>query len=148
MADDWKRLYQRPAESETEPAFGYSAKAIDHFLHPRHVGFIENHDGMAKVGDPNCGDFLILTLKIDNADRIADIAFLAQGCSGAIATSSAVTELALGRRLCDALALTDDDIVAALGGLPEEKRHCSLLGIKALHAAITQALRRETESAQ
>lgn len=138
MTQDWKKLYRR--EEEADDALAYTDTAIDHFLHPRNVGRVEDYDGYGKVGDPECGDYLELTLKLGGPDVITDIGFLVQGCAGAISTSSMVTELVLGKTAKAALALCDDDVVRALGGLPESKRHCSLLGVRALHLAIADAL--------
>lgn len=87
------------------------------------------------VGDPACGDQMKLWIEM-SADRISRIRFRSLGCPGAIATSSMLTDLALGRTLEEAGRLTDDDVVEALGGIPARKRHCSLLGVQALQAAI------------
>lgn len=82
-----------------------------------------------------CGDFLVIYIKVEN-DIITDISFQVYGCVAAIATSSMTTKLAKGKSVAAALALTEEDIVEALGGLPENKKHCSLLGIEALKNAI------------
>jgi nitrogen fixation NifU-like protein len=115
----------------------YNETMIDHFMHPRNVGEIENPDGMAVVGDPTCGDFIRVSLKVE-AGRISAFKFLTQGCPGAISTSSIATELAIGKTLEDALKLTDNDVIEAANGIPARKAHCSLLAIRALHQAITQ----------
>ena len=105
-------------------------------------------DGYALIGDPSCGDQMKLWIQV-HGERIRAIRFRSFGCPGAIATSSMATELALGRTLEEALALTDDDVIEALGGIPESKRHCSLLGINALHAAIVDHMERASaESAE
>lgn len=113
----------------------YSEKTLDHFTNPRNVGIVKNFNGFGKIGDADCGDVCEITVLVED-ERINDIKFRVYGCTGAIATSSAVTELAKGKLCEEALELTDDDVVEFLGGLPEKKRHCSLLGSKALEQAI------------
>jgi nitrogen fixation NifU-like protein len=113
----------------------YNETMIDHFMHPRNVGEIENADAMAVVGDPTCGDFIRVSLKVE-AGKISAFKFLTQGCPGAISTSSIATELAIGKNLEDALKLTDNDVIKAADGIPARKAHCSLLAIRALHQAI------------
>lgn len=113
----------------------YTDKFLDHFINPRNVGEIENPDGYAKVGDPQCGDYIKVWLKIED-DTITDYKYKVFGCGGAIATTSVVSELAIGRRLRDAIDLTDDIVIQALGGIPENKAHCSLLGIQGLRTAL------------
>src|SRR4030067_3727900 len=126
-----------PEESLDENAgyLVYNETLIDHFMHPRNVGEIENPDSMAVVGDPTCGDFIRVYLKLEDG-KISAFKFLTQGCPGAISTSSIATELAIGKTLEEALKLTDNDVIEAAGGIPARKAHCSLLAIKALHAAI------------
>lgn len=113
----------------------YNETLIDHFMNPRNVGEIENPDAMAVVGDPTCGDFIRVYIKVKNG-RISDFKFLTQGCPGAISTSSIATELAIGKTLEEALKLTDNDVIEAAGGIPARKAHCSLLAIRGLHEAI------------
>jgi nitrogen fixation NifU-like protein len=113
----------------------YNETMIDHFMHPRNVGEIENPDAMAVVGDPTCGDFIRVSLKVE-AGRISAFKFLTQGCPGAISTSSIATELAIGKTPEEALKLTDNDVIEAANGIPARKAHCSLLAIRALHQAI------------
>ena len=113
----------------------YNETLIDHFTHPRNVGEIENPDAIAVVGDPTCGDFIRVYIKVEDR-RISDFKFLTQGCPGAISTSSIATELAIGKTLEEALKLTDNDVIEAAGGIPARKAHCSLLAIKGLHQAI------------
>ena len=119
------------------PILFYNDLVIEHFSNPRHVGELtdDETDGFGLVGDPSCGDQMKLWIKIDN-DRIEKIAFKSYGCPGAIATSSVLCELALNKDLLSAKAITDDDVIEALEGIPEKKRHCSLLGVQALAAAI------------
>jgi nitrogen fixation protein NifU and related proteins len=123
------------------PVLHYTETLIDHFVNPRNVGemAVGEADGYALIGDPGCGDQMKLWIRVDH-ERITAIRFRSFGCPGAIATSSMATELALGRSLAEALDLTDDDVIAALGGIPQNKRHCSLLGINALHGAVVDYL--------
>lgn len=136
---DWRDLYRKEKDDESRvhagPILFYNEVVIDHFVNPRNVGEIPDPDGYAVVGDPSCGDHMKLWIKVSE-NRICEIKFKSFGCPGAIATSSMVTELALGRTIAEAKQLTDDDVILALGGIPENKRHCSLLGIHALLAAI------------
>ena len=120
----------------------YNETLIDHFMHPRNVGEIENPDAMAVVGDPTCGDFIRVYLMVEG-EKISVFKFLTQGCPGAISTSSIATELAVGKTLEEALNLTDNDVIEAAGGIPARKAHCSLLAIRGLHQAI--ALYREKQ---
>jgi nitrogen fixation NifU-like protein len=113
----------------------YNETLIDHFMHPRNAGEIENPDAMAVVGDPTCGDFIRVYLKVEDG-KISAFKFLTQGCPGAISTSSIATELAIGKTIEEALKLTDNDVIEAAGGIPARKAHCSLLAIKGLHEAI------------
>lgn len=138
-SNDWRDLYKKQPEVEPQahkgPVLFYTEIIIDHFTNPRNVGEISDADGYALIGDPSCGDQMKLWIKVKE-NRISDIKFQSFGCPGAIATSSMATTLALGKTIADAKNLTDDDVVLALGGIPENKRHCSLMGINALLAAI------------
>lgn len=113
----------------------YSEKVMDHFYKPRNVGVIENPDGVGKVGNPVCGDMMELFIKVKD-DVIEDIKFRTFGCGAAIATSSMVTELVKGKTLEEALKISNRTVAEALGGLPKQKMHCSVLGEEALDAAI------------
>ncbi len=111
------------------------SRFFDHFMDPRNVGTIKDPDGTGMGGDPGCGDWLLVTIRVAD-DRIEDIRFQCRGCSSAIVTSSSMTELAKGRSLDEAMNISAVDIENSVGGLSEEKRHCSLLGEQALKEAI------------
>jgi nitrogen fixation NifU-like protein len=113
----------------------YSEKVMDHFQHPRNVGEIENADGIGEVGNPVCGDMMTFYIKVKD-DRLADIKFKTFGCGAAIAVSSMVSEMAMGKTIDEALKITNELVAKELGGLPINKMHCSNLGADALHKAI------------
>jgi nitrogen fixation protein NifU and related proteins len=128
------------------PVLYYNDDVIDHFTNPRNVGELSESetDGYGLVGDPSCGDQMKLWISVQS-ERIEKIAFKSFGCPGAIATSSMLTDLAKGKSIEDAKHITDDDVVEALGGVPERKKHCSLLGVLALQAAIKDWETRKSE---
>ena len=113
----------------------YGRAVLDHFLDPRNVGELENPDGVGEAGDPNCGDAVRIMIRVAG-NRIADIGFLAFGCPAALAVSSALTEIARGRTLDQAVEISDLEVSEALGGLPEEKLHCSTMAIGELRTSI------------
>ena len=113
----------------------YTEKVMDHFSNPRNVGEIENADGVGEVGNMKCGDIMRIYLKIDN-DVITDVKFKTFGCGAAIATSSMATELIKGKKVEEALGLTNKAVIEALDGLPPVKVHCSVLAEEAVKAAI------------
>jgi nitrogen fixation NifU-like protein len=113
----------------------YTEKVLEHFRNPRNVGRIEDADGVGKVGNPLCGDVMVMYLKIRD-DRIEDAKFETFGCGAAIATSSMATELIKGKTVEEALRVTNKAVAEALGGLPPHKMHCSVLAEEAIRAAI------------
>ena len=113
----------------------YSEKVMDHFMHPRNVGEIENASGVGTVGNAKCGDIMKIFLDIENG-IIVDVKFKTFGCGAAIATSSMATEMIKGKTVKEALTLTNKAVAEALDGLPEVKMHCSLLAEEAVKAAI------------
>lgn len=115
----------------------YNDTVMEHFKEPRNMGRIENADMLIQVGDPGCGDSVLVFLKIED-EILVDVKYKIYGCGAAIATSSMGSVLAKGKSLDEVMTLTDKDVTQALGGLPEEKEHCSNLVVSALHAAIIE----------
>ena len=113
----------------------YSEKVMDHLMHPRNVGILEDADGVGEVGNAKCGDIMKIYLKIDN-DIITDVKFETFGCGSAIASSSMATEMIKGKSIHDAMALTNKAVTEALDGLPAHKIHCSVLAEEAIKNAL------------
>ena len=113
----------------------YTETVMDHFTHPRNVGEIPDADGVGEVGNAKCGDIMKMYLKIKD-DRIEDVKFETFGCGSAIASSSMATELIKGKTIEEALAVTNKQVVDALGGLPAYKLHCSVLAEESIKAAV------------
>jgi nitrogen fixation protein NifU and related proteins len=123
----------------------YLDPVIDHFLHPRNVGEIEDPDGVGIVGDPECGDCFKVWIRVkDNV--LTEVKYKVFGCPAAVATCSMMSELATGRTLDEAYELENLDIMHALGGLPEPKEHCSNHAATALHRAIDDFVFRKDKS--
>ena len=114
----------------------YSEKVMDHFEHPRNVGEIENASGVGTVGNAKCGDIMRIYLDIDDDGIIRDVKFKTFGCGAAIATSSMTTEMIKGKTVDEALAVTNRQVVDALGGLPAHKLHCSVLAEESIKSAV------------
>jgi len=117
----------------------YSEKVMDHFMHPRNVGEIENADGIGEEGNPVCGDMMTFYIKVKD-NRLEDVKFKTFGCGAAIAVSSMVSEMAKGKTIEEALKITPALVAEELQGLPKNKYHCSNLGAQALHKAIEDYL--------
>ena len=113
----------------------YGELVLEHFNNPRNSGSIPDPDGIGLAGDTICGDLLKIQIKV-NDDRIDDIKFQTFGCGAAIASSSMVTEMVKGKTIDEAMAVTNEDVANALGGLPPAKMHCSNLAADALHKAV------------
>ncbi|MDD3065586.1 MAG: Fe-S cluster assembly scaffold protein NifU [Endomicrobiaceae bacterium] len=113
----------------------YSEKVMDHFANPRNVGEIKDASGVGEVGNPVCGDMMKFYIKVEN-NKIVDVKFKTFGCGAAIAVSSMVSEMALGKTIEEVLEITNEKVAQELGGLPPNKMHCSNLGADALHKAI------------
>lgn len=120
----------------------YSEKVMEHFMHPRNVGEIENADGVGDVGNPVCGDMMSFYIKVKD-NRLEDVKFKTFGCGAAIAVSSIVSEMAIGRTLDEARNITAQLVADELEGLPKNKFHCSNLGAEALNNAIDDYLEKK-----
>ena len=118
----------------------YTDLVMDHFTNPRNVGEIEDADGVGQIGNPVCGDVMRISIAVDDKDLIADVKFKTFGCGAAVATSSMVTEMVMGKSLEEAADISNKAVAEALGGLPPNKMHCSNLAADALHLAIQDYL--------
>ena len=114
----------------------YSDKVVDHYTNPRNTGVIKNPDGEGTVGNPVCGDIMTIYIKVDDDNKLSDVKFSTFGCGAAIATSSMITEMAIGMDVDEAYHITRNDVAVDLDGLPPIKLHCSNLAADALQAAI------------
>ena len=120
----------------------YTDTVMDHFMHPRNVGEIENPSGVGEVGNAKCGDIMKMYIKV-NDGIITDVKFNTYGCASAIATSSMATDMIKGKPVSEALKLTNKAVVEALDGLPAVKIHCSVLAEQAIKAALADYYRRQ-----
>ncbi len=118
----------------------YTDLVMDHFTNPRNVGEIEGADGIGQIGNPVCGDVMRISIAVDDSDHIEDVKFKTFGCGAAIATSSMVTEMVMGKSITEAADISNKAVAEALGGLPPSKMHCSNLAADALHLAIQDYL--------
>ena len=120
----------------------YSEKVMDHFLHPRNVGIIEDANAVGEVGNAKCGDIMKMYMKIED-DTIQDVKFETFGCGSAIASSSMATEMIKGKPVSEAMKLTNKAVTEALDGLPAHKIHCSVLAEEAIQSALEDYRRRQ-----
>ena len=119
----------------------YNEKVMQHFMNPQNVGDIKDADGIGEVGNPVCGDMMTFYIKVKD-NKLEDVKFKTLGCGAAIAVSSMVSQIAMGKTLEEALKITNKDVAEELGGLPKNKMHCSNLGAGALHAAIKDYMKK------
>lgn len=120
----------------------YSEKVMEHFANPHNVGELKDANGVGEVGNPKCGDIMRMYIKVEN-DIIEDVKFMTFGCGAAIATSSMATDLVKGKKIEDALKLTNKAVMEALDGLPPVKVHCSVLAEQAIKSAVADYYRRQ-----
>lgn len=125
----------------------YTDKVMDHFRNPRNVGALEDANAIGEVGNAKCGDIMKMYLKIED-DIIKDISFETFGCGSAIATSSMATEMVKGHPISEAIKLSNDAVVEALGGLPTNKIHCSVLAEQAIKAALVDYYNRQGQDGE
>jgi nitrogen fixation NifU-like protein len=140
MSSSWEKFEELIREKMLE---AYSETAVEHSMNPRNVGDMDDADGSAKITGP-CGDTMELWLKL-KGDTIVQAKFLTDGCGTSIASGSMVTELAKGKKLRQAQRISQQDVLDALGGLPEESEHCALLAADTLKAAIKDYLAMKKE---
>ncbi len=127
-----------------EGSGSYNQVVMDHLKHPRNMGEMESPDGVGEAQNPVCGDTMRLFIKVET-NRITDVKFLTFGCGAAIASSSITTEMIKGKTIDQALLISDEAIVEALGGLPPSKIHCSVLAEKAIRAAVADYQKKREE---
>lgn len=125
----------------------YSDKVMEHFMNPRNVGEIENPDGVGEEGNPVCGDVMVFYIKVKD-NHLEDVKFKTFGCGAAIAVSSMVSEMAIGKTLKEAMKITPRTVANELEGLPQNKLHCSNLGAQALHKAINDYLSKKKKKGE
>lgn len=125
----------------------YSDKVMDHFMNPRNVGEMKDADGIGEVGNPVCGDMMTFHIKVKD-NRLKDVKFKTFGCGAAIAVSSIVSEMAMGRSLEEARKITPALVAKELEGLPKNKYHCSNLGAQALNKAIDDYLSKQGKTSK
>ncbi len=123
----------------------YTEKVLDHFNNPRNLGEIEGANGIGMVGNAKCGDIMQMFIKVNDEGIIEDVGFKTFGCGAAIATSSMATEMIKGKKVEDALKLSNSAVVEALEGLPPQKIHCSVLAEEAVKAAVEDYEKRKAE---
>ncbi len=123
----------------------YTEKVLDHFSNPRNLGEIEGANGIGMVGNAKCGDIMQMFIKVNDEGIIEDVGFKTFGCGAAIATSSMATEMIKGKKVEDALKLSNSAVVEALEGLPPQKIHCSVLAEEAVKAAVEDYEKRKAE---
>ena len=140
MASDWEAL-EELAKAEMRKV--YSETTIDHAMNPRNIGDMDDADGFARLTGP-CGDTMEIQIRVNN-DIITDVAFLTDGCGTSIAAGSMVTEMARGKSVSEARKISQQDVLSALGGLPEESQHCALLVTNTLKEAIRDYLAMKRE---
>ena len=125
----------------------YSEKVMEHFMNPRNVGEIEDADGIGEVGNPVCGDMMTFYIKVKD-NHLRDVKFKTFGCGAAIAVSSMVSEMAMGKTLEETRKITPASVAKELEGLPKNKYHCSNLGAQALNKAIDNYLKKQGKVAK
>jgi len=140
MASEWEQ-FEELVQAEMRKV--YSEIAIDHAMNPRNLGDLKGADGFAKVTGP-CGDTMQIWLKVNNG-VITKATFMTDGCGTSVAAGSMVTEMVKGRSISEARKISQQDVLTALGGLPEESEHCALLAASTLKAAIRDYLAMEKE---
>ena len=140
MVSSWERFQELMKEEMRKI---YSEAVVEHSMNPRNLGDLEDADGFARVTGP-CGDTMSIWLKV-NGDTIVDATFMTDGCGTTIASGSMVTELSKGKPIGEARKTTQRDVLGALGGLPQESKHCALLAANTLKAALRDyiAMKRE-----